>query len=147
MGNLWFIYALSAAVLWGGVYTIDERLLKAGISPVVLMIAHSLFMLPLYFLLNWKQAGGMSEIKLLFQNKDLIYLFVLGSVLAVAANIIILMGFAEKNAALVSLVEISYPIFIILFSYMFIKDFNISLYTLFGGLMIFAGVFVVYKTS
>ncbi len=147
MSNLWFIYALSAAVMWGLGYVIDEKILKSGVSPVILMILQTTVVFPLYLIVASRHEGSMAEIKLVLGDMKLLSITILAGIMILFGNLAILHSVADKNATLASMVEISYPIFVVLFSYMLVKDFSVSIYTLFGGIMIFAGVFLVYKTS
>jgi len=59
------------------------------------------------------------------------------------AEIFIGFSITAKSATLAGLVEISYPIFIALFSYLLFKS-RVSVSTLIGGGIIFCGIFVIY---
>jgi drug/metabolite transporter (DMT)-like permease len=49
----------------------------------------------------------------------------------------------SKNATLAGLIEISYPIFIALFSYLLFKN-KITIPTVIGGIIVFFGIFIIY---
>lgn len=49
-----------------------------------------------------------------------------------------------KNATVVSLIEISYPVFVCLFAYILYRDIQVNMWTALGGLLIFCGVFTIY---
>jgi drug/metabolite transporter (DMT)-like permease len=49
-----------------------------------------------------------------------------------------------QNASLVGMVEITYPLFTILFAYIFFKEFHLNVFTMLGGMLILSGVFLMY---
>lgn len=61
----------------------------------------------------------------------------------VAAEICISLSIAAKNASLAGLIEISYPIFIILFSILLFQENPLNLAVVIGGALIFAGVAII----
>jgi drug/metabolite transporter (DMT)-like permease len=48
-----------------------------------------------------------------------------------------------KNPTLVSLIEISYPLFVVLFAWIFFREMQLNPRTLFGGLLVLFGVAVI----
>jgi drug/metabolite transporter (DMT)-like permease len=50
---------------------------------------------------------------------------------------------SAKNPTLASLIEISYPFFVVLFTWVFFRQCQLNLSTMIGGLLILAGVFVI----
>ena len=77
-------------------------------------------------------------------SKQLLLFLVFGIVSFTLGNFLILSSIQSKNATLSGMIEISYPLFIAIFAYLFFKENQISLATLVGGLLIFGGVFVIY---
>jgi drug/metabolite transporter (DMT)-like permease len=59
------------------------------------------------------------------------------------AELFIGFSITAKNATLAGLIEISYPIFIALFSFILFRS-VVNLPTMLGGMIIFVGVFVIY---
>jgi drug/metabolite transporter (DMT)-like permease len=49
----------------------------------------------------------------------------------------------HSNAMVAGLVEISYPLFIIIFSFLILKETNIDFKTIIGGLLIIIGVVII----
>ena len=115
---IWMIYAFSAAILWGLGYVLSEKIMKTtGITPPFLMITMNAITLPLYFLLTvylGQFKSGLGEVLASWQTAALL---VLAALTTVGGNILILHGIAAKNATLTSMIEISYPFFVVLFSY------------------------------
>ena len=77
---------------------------------------------------------NISEIKYLFAGS--ILMFNLGYLL-------IAFSIKNSNATIAGLIEISYPLFIILFSYLFFNEVNINKYTLIGGGLVMSGILVI----
>ena len=48
-----------------------------------------------------------------------------------------------KNPTLVSLIEISYPLFVVLFTWIFFREMQLNPVTCVGGLLVLAGVAVI----
>ena len=134
--------AILAAMLWGLSYTLCARLIHTY-PPTVLMLVNTVATLPILLVLltnqnNWK------GIESLLSGKD-IYLILAEMVISFCASMCIL--YAMKTSAVeASFIEISYPFFILMFSYLLFGDtagFNFK--TLLGGSLIFLGVLVITK--
>ena len=50
---------------------------------------------------------------------------------------------SDKNPTLVSLIEISYPLFVILFAWVFFREMQLNMITMLGGILVLAGVVVI----
>ena len=141
MRNIGFIYAVAAAVTWGLVYAIDQKVLTK-ISPLSLLFFSSMMAavvtLPIWML-------DSASVKTLFssgkQNLGLIFISVL---LAVLANFFIFSAIKTLNASTASIIEITYPIFVILFSFLLFKQ-AITWYFALGAALIFVGTVIVIK--
>lgn len=141
---LWFVYALTAAILWGAGYVLAEKLMKEdGITPAFLMAASVCITMPLYFLLSISLGHLKPGIETLTANKDLIILVVMVATMTVAGNFFILMSVSEKNATLAALVEITYPLFTFLFAYLILKDVQLTWATAGGAVLILTGVGII----
>jgi drug/metabolite transporter (DMT)-like permease len=67
-------------------------------------------------------------------------------VLNVLASFLIIVSIKELNASTASIIEISYPFFVIIFSYFLFKQ-SLTPVFLLGALLIFAGSFVIIRFS
>ncbi|MGH8046022.1 MAG: EamA family transporter, partial [Chthoniobacterales bacterium] len=54
------------------------------------------------------------------------------------------MAIGEKNATLASLIEISYPIFVAFFAWLFFRETQFNFMTIVGGALVMGGVIVVF---
>ena len=50
---------------------------------------------------------------------------------------------SAKNPTLASLIEISYPLFVVLFAWIFFREMQLNTITICGGLLVIAGVAVI----
>ncbi len=133
--NSGFIYAVGAAITWGLVYTIDQKVL-AGTSPATLLFVDSIItavvMLPFLFFEH-------GSIKALFSSgRTNLSLVILSVVLAVLANFLIFSGIKSIGAPYASIIEIVYPFFVVLFSFIFFRS-SPNIYFFIGGTLIFIG--------
>lgn len=140
---MWIVYSLGTAICWALGYVLTERVLKSGISPSVLMI----FSGATYFFIScamvyWK--GNLSSnIDIIKDNHNLIYDIAIISVTLFLGILFINIAIGMKNATLVNLIEISYPVFTLIFAYFILKEFQLSLTTGIGAILIIAGVFII----
>ncbi|MCE9507729.1 MAG: EamA family transporter [Alphaproteobacteria bacterium] len=135
----WIIYALLAAILWGGTYLMYELLLKS-VSASSILFASSLGATLVF--LGWVVSDGSFEKdwQILKKGGSETNLLLGITLLAVLANFAFLASMRLKNATLSGLVEITYPLFTALFAWVFLKDAQLSMGTFLGALLIMAGV-------
>ncbi len=141
MNPIGFLYAVGAAITWGLVYTIDQKILT-NISPLTLLFIDSLItaiiMMPLFFL------DKKPIMNLLNSGKVNLFLILISLILAVVANFLIYSGIKAIGASMASVFEISYPLFVVLFSFLFFRtSFNASF--LFGASLIVLGSIIILK--
>jgi drug/metabolite transporter (DMT)-like permease len=141
MQNIGFAYAVAAAVTWGIVYTIDQKILY-GLSPIALLFFDSILtaviMLPFLFF-------DKSAVTSIFETSKTNLILMLASViLAIIANFFIFSAIKTLNASDASIIEIAYPFFVALFSY-FVFDASPNGYFFLGGSLIFIGSIVIMK--
>lgn len=140
---MWFAYALLAAVLWGFDYAIAERVFK-HISPLS-FLAIQLTVCGLVLLLVALATGTLQkDASVLLASRRTMALLALNIVLFGVAVVLICTAIQAKNATLSGLIEMSYPIFVALASWLVFRENQISLSVVIGGALIFAGAFVIY---
>ena len=145
--NLWFLYALMASFSWGIAYVISEKLLRMGMTPALMMTISATVCAPLYLLL----AAKFNEIKpgweLIKNNTDQLWIILLMAVTVVAGNFFSLLSISEKNATLTAFIEICYPLFTFILAALILKESQLNWSTACGGLLILAGIAVIYWKS
>jgi drug/metabolite transporter (DMT)-like permease len=135
----WIIYALLAAILWGGTYVMYEVLLK-NLSASAILFFSSLG--ATFVFLCWMVFDGSfgKDWQLIKKGGAETGLLAGITLMAVLANFAFLASMRLKNATLSGLVEITYPLFTALFAWVFLKDAQLSMGTFLGALLIMAGV-------
>ncbi len=137
-----FIYAIGAAVTWGMVYTLDAMVLKST-SPLVLFFIHygsgALLMLPL---IAYFEPGGLKSVTLAVQSNPL--LITATTLLAFIAGYAILAAIKGLDAPTASIIEISYPFFVVIFSILIFRSVPNAAFFL-GALLLFAGSYVIIR--
>ncbi|OGJ10135.1 hypothetical protein A2456_01560 [Candidatus Nomurabacteria bacterium RIFOXYC2_FULL_36_19] len=107
-----FLYAIGAAITWGLVYTIDQKILY-NTPPITLLFFNSIItavvILPFLFF-------DHSSLKaLLISGKSNLTLVILSILLALLANFFIFSAIKNMGASSASIIEISYPFFCYIF--------------------------------
>jgi len=139
---MWILFALGASLFWGLTYVLNEEVYKK-ISIFTSLALISLVTFIVTFMAAYFSGALKADLVSIFSSRRLL-MYVLASIGAfLIAELFIAYSITEKNATLAGLIEISYPIFIALFSYILFKN-HVSLPTIFGGAFIFVGVFVIY---
>lgn len=140
---MWIIYALGAAILWGINYSVSGRVLERGVSPFTLFLLDLVFGLLTiggFVLATGKGRNVILEVRSLGPNWPLL-LVVMSCV--TAAGLLSFMAIGAKNATLASLIEISYPLFVAFFAWLFFREAQWNWPTILGGAMTLGGVAVV----
>ena len=137
----WFWLALSAAVLWGLGYTINQVTLKHFTTTELLlfecMIAFIVF--GIYFIW-WGDWGGFIQ-KLL--NPKQLSLIMSSSLIYVIASILILKSINSSNASLAAIIESCYPIFTVIFAFVLFGELQLNLISIIGFILILVGIIIV----
>ncbi|MGD0036635.1 MAG: EamA family transporter [Bacteroidota bacterium] len=140
---MWIIYALSAAVLWGMTYTLDEQIYKYISIPTSLAFA-SFFAFIAMFVWSYFSGSLNQDISTIISSKKAFVFVLFGVLTFIAAELMIGFSIRSKNATLASIIEISYPLFIALFSYLLFNEQRLNLTLIIGGVLIFTGVTIIY---
>lgn len=135
MTSTGYLYAIGAAITWGLVYTIDQRILR-GASPFALLFIDSLVTALILLPVLLFDKGSLASLSGATTKTWL--LIIVSLILAAMANFFIFSSIKMIGASYASILEIAYPFFVVLFSY-FAFSVVPSLYSLLGALLIFSG--------
>jgi drug/metabolite transporter (DMT)-like permease len=144
---MWIVYALSAAIIWGMSYAASGRVIDRGLSPLGFFFFYALFgalASGSVLLLTGKAAAVGGEIRGL--GTDWTW-FLFSVVTSAAGALLIYMAIGEKNATLASLIEISYPLFVAIFAWVFFREVQFNFATAVGAAMILGGVSVIFLSN
>lgn len=141
---MWFVYALGAAILWGLNYAASGRILKRGVAPSTLFVLDMLFaLLAVGGVLLLQGRGRQAALEVRQLGGDTIWL-VTAMVCSTIGGLLVFMAIGEKNATLASLIEISYPLFVALFTWILFREVQVNWPTALGGGLVLSGVALVY---
>ena len=139
---MWIIFALGASVFWGLTYVFNEQVYKK-ISVLSSLAVASFFIFIITGIIAYFSGNLKSDLYQISQSKQLLWYVIGGIVVLLVAEVFIGFSITAKSATLAGLIEISYPVFIALFSYLLYKN-HVSTSTIIGGIIIFTGIFVIY---
>lgn len=137
----WFWLALSAAVLWGLGYTINQNTLKV-FSPLELLFFESLIItviLGIYLLVS----GKLPTLLIKLQDWRNLGLIALSSFIYMAASILIFTSINSSNATIAAIIESCYPIFTVIFAFLIFGEIQLNLISTLGFVLIIAGIILV----
>lgn len=140
---MWILLALGASLFWGLTYVFNEQVYK-HISVTTSLALASLVVFVLSLIISIFSNNFSHDISAIISSRRLLVYVILGIAALLIAELFIGFSIVAKNATIAGLVEISYPIFIALFSYLIFKNNQLTLSSIVGGLLIFSGIFVIY---
>jgi drug/metabolite transporter (DMT)-like permease len=137
--NAGLLYGIGAAVTWGVVYTLDQKILTTT-SPMTLLFINSVItaivMPPVIFIEH-------DSIKELFSTgKANLVLVGISILLAALANFFIFASIKSIGASSASIIEIAYPLFVVIISFIVFRTLP-SIPVLIGGTFIFIGAAII----
>jgi drug/metabolite transporter (DMT)-like permease len=133
----WYVMAIGAALVWGVHYPLIDHALKSVSLPTVLL----LMVAPLLLVVPWFYRDIAADYQLLAQLEWSGKAAILGIALtSTLATVLLLLAIGSKNATLASLIEISYPLFVVLFAYLLFQENHINPSVLLGGMLVLSGV-------
>lgn len=136
----WYVAALGAAMAWGVHYPLIDHALKrlSWVSVFVLTLLPLLVVAPLY---HRQLAADFAVLRALdWSERAPILAIVLTSA---AGAVLLLLSIAGKNATLAALIEISYPVFVVLFAWLLFGEYHLTPRVMLGAGLVFAGVLLI----
>ena len=140
---MWALYAIIASILWGIDYALTEKALQNIQFSMLLSIELFFGFLTMLGIAIFSGSYKTDLTGLFSSNKTLLLVVVIVVAFNIA-NMFIVLSIGDKNATLSGLIEISYPLFIALFSWLFFRENNLSFGTILGGTFVLIGVSLIY---
>jgi drug/metabolite transporter (DMT)-like permease len=134
-------FALITAIMWGCAYACTEQIVKY-IDVKTYMTISCFFSFVIFLSFG---VGDGSLVKDASSSRIPIFFIVAGCVSSLLATYFSVNAVKYSNATQASILEISYPIFVIIFTFMITGKHHLTLNTLFGGLLIGAGTLIVLR--
>jgi drug/metabolite transporter (DMT)-like permease len=138
---MWLAYALLAAVLWGLNYSLAEKVLQ-GIAPITLLAFEMLFGAIIFFIISYFTTLK-SDWSALLARPDLRWLTICEIIAVLIASYFIVLSIHTKNATVAGIVELIYPLFTILFTWLIFREAHLNIPVILGGLFILCGVLII----
>ena len=139
--NMWFTFAIIAAILWGFNYALAEKILKS-ISPTTLLALEMIIGAVLFTCISFFTTMK-KDIEILTADSSLLLLTIAEIAIVLIASYFITTSINLKNATIAGIVELTYPIFTIIFTWFLFNQNHVNLSVILGGLLIFAGVLII----
>ncbi len=136
-----YFYAIAAAVVWGLVYTLDQRILEK-ISPSMLMLINGLFAVLILLPLLLLQTNEFKD--LVKMDKSTIKLIAIAMTLSLVASLLIFYAIQHLGSPKAAIFEIAYPFFVIIFSVLLFQS-QVNFYFIVGALLMFVGSVIIIK--
>lgn len=133
----WYVTALGAATVWGLHYPLVDNALKR-ISPVGVLLLTAIPILLASLVFHHRLVADYQVIKGMDWSSRLVIIAL--AVTSIVGSALLYMSINSRNATLASLIEITYPVFVVLFSYLLFRQTHVNASVLAGGLLVFAGV-------
>ena len=141
----WYLAAIGAAIIWGIHYPlIDFAMKRLSVYSVLLIsVLPVLFLMPMFLR---DLARDIEVFKLLPTNEQ--WLVAAIGLTSTLGAVLLYLSVNSKNATLASLIEITYPVFVVLFAYLFFRQVHVNTSVILGGLMILVGAgLIIYNNQ
>ena len=141
----WYLAAIGAAIIWGIHYPlIDFAMKRLSVYSVLLIsVLPVLFLMPMFLR---DLARDVEVFKLLPTNEQ--WLVAAIGLTSTLGAMLLYLSVNSKNATLASLIEITYPVFVVLFAYLFFRQVHVNTSVILGGLMILVGAgLIIYNNQ
>ena len=141
----WYVAALGAAVTWGIYYPlVDMALKRISLFSVILLGMIPVFLAMPFFLKT--VSNDIETVKALPASEQ--WAIVGLGLIGLFGEVMVYLAITGKNATLASLIEMTYPVFIVLFAYLFYRQMHVSASVFAGGLMILIGAgLIIYNNQ
>lgn len=144
---MWIVYALAASVIWGVSYAASGRVIERGMAPLTFFFLYAAFGAvagALALAVTGRLDGLANEVRGLGADRVWLAVATIGSA---AGTLLIYLAIGEKDATLASLIEITYPLFVAFFAWLFFRQVQPNPMTGVGAALIMAGVAVVFLAN
>ena len=144
----WAILTMAGAVFWGLAYALLGKLLHSGVSSAFALASIGVFTLSTYMIVLSRSGTFYAGIEILQQNRIALICLLAAAACLISGQFLVYKAIALKDAPHVAILEISYPIFTCLFTWLLFRNLELSWNIVVGGALIFIGsALVLFKSS
>lgn len=140
------IFAIAAAILWGASYAASGLLLRSAITPTAFYFYYSwvgAMMATVVFFVRGERGQFLLSLKEL-PVAHMGWLF-FSLITASLGALMTYQAVGAKNASLASMIEISYPLFVVVFTWLFFQEIQLNAMTCLGAFFVLFGVMLILK--
>jgi len=132
----WYVAAFGAAITWGIYYPlVDMALKRISLYSIILLSMIPIFLVLPLFLRN--VSVDIETVKTLPASEHWV-IAALG-LIGLFGEVMVYLAITGKNATLASLIEMTYPVFVVLFAYLFYRQMHVTASVFVGGMMVLIG--------
>lgn len=140
---MWFVLAFTTAICWGFGYALSDRVLEQGVAPSFFLLLICMAQVPTFLAVSYFMGAAKPSLEVLSKSPETLKFVILSIVVFVIGNLCVFKAVQLKNATYVNLIEITYPIFTVLFTYVLFKTVHLNAFSIAGGLFILCGALLV----
>ncbi|KTC87865.1 MULTISPECIES: DMT family transporter [Legionella] len=138
---MWVTFAIIAAILWGLNYTLAEKILNS-ISPVSLLALEMLGGAIMFTILSYFTTMK-KDFEIIVTQPNVRWLILAEIIVVLLASFFIVASIRLKNATVAGILELMYPLFTILFTWLLFHQTHVNIPVIIGGILIFIGVVII----
>ncbi len=132
----WYFAALAAAITWGIYYPlVDMALKKISLYSVILLSMIPVLLVMPFFMKT--VSDDLETVRTLPVHEQ--WVFASLGLIGLFGEVMVYLAITGKNATLASLIEMTYPVFVVIFAYVLYRQIHVTASVFIGGLMIFIG--------
>ena len=136
----WYVAALAAAITWGIYYPLVDMALKRISLYSVIVLS----MIPVLLAMPWFMKTVSRDIETVRSLPASEQWMILGlGLIGLFGEVMVYLAIHGRNATLASLIEMTYPVFVVIFAWLFFRHMHVTPSVLIGGLMILVGAAIV----
>ncbi len=136
----WYVAALGAAVTWGVYYPlVDMAFTRISLYSVILLSMIPVFLVMPLFMRTL--SNDIETVKALPSSEQWVILSL--GLIGLFGEVMVYLAITGKNATLASLIEMTYPLFVVLFAWLFYRQMHVTVSVFIGGLMILVGAGII----
>ncbi len=140
----WYLAAIAAAIVWGIHYPLVDHALKQLSLPGVLLLTS----LPVLVLAPMFGRLLPDDLQVLISTPGTERLVLLAPALtSLVGSVLLFAAIGSKNATLVSLIEVSYPAFVALFTWILFREMHLTTSAIIGGVLVISGVVLIASSN
>lgn len=144
----WALLTMFASVCWGLAYALIGKMLHSGLNSAFVLSVIGATTFTTYMIMLFKNGGLDHSLNIIGQHKWLVLCLLGAAACLISGQFLVYKAISMKDAPHVAILEISYPIFTCLFTWLLFRNLELSWNMIVGGAFIFIGsAMVLFKSG